>query len=125
MKSVPKSYRDGAFALGAGRWYTTRSVVLPTALNGVLAGAILGVGRIMGESAALLFTAGVANKVLNLFELLSPNNSGSTLTVALYIYAKERGDFKTAFAIALVLVLLTLILNLAARLCFKMGRAKI
>lgn len=125
LKSVPKSYRDGAFALGAGRWYTTRSVVLPTALNGVLAGAILGVGRIMGESAALLFTAGVANKVLNLFELLSPNNSGSTLTVALYIYAKERGDFKTAFAIALVLVLLTLILNLAARLCFKVGRARI
>ena len=125
LKSVPNSYRDGAFALGAGRWHTTRTVVMPTALSGVLAGAILSVGRIIGESAALLFTAGVANKMLGLTDILAPNNSGSTLTVALYIYAKERGDFDTSFAIALVLVLLTLVLNLTARLLFKVGRVKI
>ncbi|MBE6798785.1 MAG: phosphate ABC transporter permease PstA [Ruminococcaceae bacterium] len=124
LKSVPAGYRDGAFALGTGRWHTTRTVVLPSALNGVLAGAILSVGRIIGESAALIFTAGVADKMLNIFEIFSPNNSGSTLTVALYIYAKERGDFDMAFTIALVLVLLSFVLNLSARALFKIGRVK-
>lgn len=124
LKSVPKGYRDGAFALGAGKWHTTKSVVLPSALNGVLAGAILSVGRIIGESAALLFTAGAANKILNIFEALSPESSGSTLTVALYIYAKERGEFEVAFTIGLVLILLTLFLNLSARLLFNFGKAK-
>lgn len=122
LKSVPTGFREGAFALGAGRWHTTKTVVLPSAVNGIVAGAILAVGRITGESAALLFTAGAANKLMSIFEAFAPESSGATLTVALYIYAKERGDFDTAFAIALVLLLLTLMFNLAAKIVAVFGK---
>ncbi len=114
LKTVPQSYREGAFGLGAGKWRTIRTVVLPSCVDGVITGCILSVGRILGESAALLFTAGLAHTVKGFFAGLS--SSGATLTVALYIYAKERGDFDTAFAIAAILMILTLVINLTAEL---------
>lgn len=110
--SVPQSYREGAFGLGAGKWRVIRTVVLPSCMDGVLTGCILSAGRILGESAALLFTAGVAHTVYNFVDGLM--NSGATLTVALYIYAKERGEFDASFAIAAILMVLTLFINLAA-----------
>ncbi|WP_434310262.1 phosphate ABC transporter permease PstA [Hominifimenecus sp. rT4P-3] len=114
LKTVPVSYREGAFGLGAGKWRVIRTVVLPGCVDGVITGCILSIGRILGESAALLFTAGFAHELYGLFEGLSA--SGSTLTVALYVYAKEQGEFEVAFAIAAILMLLTLLINLAATL---------
>lgn len=112
LKTVPQSYRDGAFGLGAGKWRVIRTVVLPGCVDGVITGCILCVGRILGESAALLFTAGLAHDLYGLFEGLV--SSGSTLTVALYFYAKEQGEFEVAFAIAAILMIMTLIINFAA-----------
>ena len=119
LKTVPDSYREGAHALGAGKWHMIRTVVLPSAVDGIITGCILSVGRIVGESAALLFTAGMANEILGFFEAVEPGKAGSTLTVSLYMYAKERGDFDTAFAIAAILLILTLIINLSAKLAAK------
>ncbi|MBR2640780.1 MAG: phosphate ABC transporter permease PstA [Oscillospiraceae bacterium] len=112
LKTVPKSYREGAFGLGAGKWRVIRTVVLPGCVDGVITGCILSIGRILGESAALLFTAGFAHSLNGFFEGLG--SSGSTLTVALYFYAKEQGEFEVAFAIAAILMVLTLIINFAA-----------
>ncbi len=112
LKTVPQSYREGAFGLGAGKWRVIRTVVLPGCLDGVLTGCILSVGRILGESAALLFTAGLAHTVNGFFEGMF--SSGATLTVALYVYAKERGEFEVAFAIGAILMILTLAINLLA-----------
>jgi len=112
LKTVPQSYREGAFGLGAGKWRVIRTVVLPGCIDGVITGCILSVGRILGESAALLFTAGFAHALNGFFEGLS--SSGSTLTVALYVYAKEQGEFEVAFGIAAILMILTLIINLLA-----------
>ena len=112
LKTVPQSYREGAFGLGAGKWRVIRTVVLPGCMDGVITGCILSVGRILGESAALLFTAGLAHDLYGLFEGLG--SSGSTLTVALYFYAKEWGEFEVAFAIAAILMIMTLIINLTA-----------
>lgn len=114
LKTVPQSYREGAFGLGAGKWRVIRTVVLPGCVDGIITGCILSVGRILGESAALLFTAGAAHKLFGLFDGLT--NQGATLTVALYFYAKESGEFDVAFAIAAILMLLTLAINLAALL---------
>lgn len=112
LKTVPQSYREGAFGLGAGKWRVIRTVVLPGCVDGVVTGCILTVGRILGESAALLYTAGFAHVLNGLFDgLASP---GATLTVALYVYAKEQGEFGVAFAIAAILMVLTVIINLAA-----------
>ena len=119
LKTVPDSYREGSHALGAGKWHMIRTVVLPSAVDGIITGCILSVGRIVGESAALLFTAGMANEILGFFEAVTPGKAGSTLTVSLYMYAKERGDFDTAFAIAAILLILTLIINLSAKLVAK------
>ena len=117
LKTVPQSYREGAFGLGAGKWRVIRTVVLPGCVDGVITGCILSVGRILGESAALLFTAGFAHALNDLFTgLVSP---GATLTVALYVYAKEDGEFGVAFAIAAILMLLTLLINLSASLVGK------
>ena len=112
LKTVPQSYREGAFGLGAGKWRVIRTVVLPGCVDGVITGCILTVGRILGESAALLFTAGFAHTLYGFFDGMA--NSGATLTVALYFYAKEDGRFDIAFAIAAILMLLTLIINFAA-----------
>jgi phosphate transport system permease protein len=116
LKTVPDSYREGALALGSGKWHMIRTVVLPSAIDGIVTGCILAVGRIVGESAALLFTAGMANEILGFFEAFAPGKSGSTLTVSLYMYAKERGDFDAAFAIAVILLILTLVINASAKL---------
>lgn len=117
LKTVPQSYREGAFGLGAGKWRVIRTVVLPGCVDGVITGCILSVGRILGESAALLFTAGFAHALNGIVEgLASP---GATLTVALYVYAKEHGEFGVAFAIAAILMILTLIINLSATLVGK------
>ena len=114
LKTVPQSYREGAFGLGAGKWRVIHTVVLPGCVDGVITGCILTVGRILGESAALLFTAGFAHALNGFFEGLG--SAGATLTVALYVYAKEQGEFGVAFAIAAILMVLTLIINLAADL---------
>lgn len=114
LKTVPQSYREGALGLGAGKWHMIRTVVLPNAIDGIVTGCILSIGRIVGESAALLFTAGFG-LVLNGF-VQSLQSSSATLTVALYVYANERGETSVAFAIATILMILTLIINLAANL---------
>ena len=123
LKTVPQSYREGAFGLGAGKWRVIRTVVLPGCVDGVITGCILSVGRILGESAALLFTAGFAHALNGIVTgLTSP---GATLTVALYVYAKEEGEFNVAFAIAAILIILTLLINLSAILVgryFTIGR---
>ena len=117
LKTVPQSYREGAFGLGAGTWRVVRTVVLPGCVDGVITGCILSVGRILGESAALLFTAGFAHAVNGLIDGLAA--PGATLTVALYVYAKEQGEFGVAFAIASILMLLTVLINFAATLVQK------
>lgn len=125
LKTVPDGYREGALALGAGKWHMIRTTVLPSAVDGIVTGCILSVGRIVGESAALMFTAGMANEVLGFFEAFSAGNAGSSLAVSLYVYAKERGDFDTAFAIAAILLVLTLLINLAAKIVSKkLGKGK-
>ena len=117
LKTVPQSYREGALGLGAGKWHMIRTVVLPNAVDGIVTGCILAIGRIVGESAALLFTAGF-DLVLNGF-VESLQSSSATLTVALYVYASERGETAVAFAIATILMVLTFIINFAANLAAK------
>ena len=117
LKTVPQSYREGAFGLGAGKWRTVRTVVLPDCIDGIVTGCIL------SESAALLFTAGFAHTLNGFFDGL--RNSGATLTVSLYVYAKEQGEFGVAFAIAAILIAITVLINLSASLvsrCFKKRR---
>ncbi len=122
LKTVPQSYREGAFGLGAGKWRVIRTVVLPGCIDGVLTGCILSVGRILGESAALLFTAGFAHSLSGFFTGLA--SSGATLTVALYFYAKEQGEFEVAFAIAAILMVMALLINLCASFVSKTFRNK-
>lgn len=117
LKTVPKSHREGAFGLGAGKWRVVRTVVIPGCVDGVVTGCILTIGRVVGESAALLYTAGLAHVISGVWDQIT--SSGATLSVALYVYASERGDFETAFAIAAVLMILTLIINVAADLVGK------
>lgn len=112
LKTVPQAYREGALGLGAGKWHMVRTVVLPNAIDGIVTGCILSVGRIVGESAALLFTAGFG-LILNGFAT-ALQSSSATLTVALYVYANERGETGVAFAIAAILMLLTFLINLSA-----------
>ena len=122
LKTVPQSYREGAFGLGAGKWRTIRTVVLPSCVDGIVTGCILSIGRILGESAALLFTAGSAHMLYNFFEGMQ--NAGATLTVALYFYAKESSDTGVVFAIAAILMLLTMLINLIADLVGRYFRRK-
>ena len=113
LKTVPQSYREGAFGLGAGKWRVIRTVVLPGCIDGIITGCILSVGRILGESAALLFTAGFAHTASQII-LPGLKNAGATLPVALYVYAKEQGEFGVAFAIAAILMVLAFLINLSA-----------
>ena len=122
LKTVPQSYREGAFGLGAGKWRVVRTVVLPGCVDGVITGCILSVGRILGESAALLFTAGFAHVVNGFAKGLS--SAGATLTVALYVYAKEQGEFGVAFGIAAILMVLALMINLLAAVVARHFRKK-
>jgi phosphate transport system permease protein len=115
LKTVPKAYREGALGLGAGKWYMIRTVVIPCVIDGIVTGCILSVGRVVGESAALLFTAGMANELLSLSEAVQAGNAGSTLTVAMYVYAKERGQFDVAFAVAAILLVLNFLINMSAK----------
>ena len=117
LKTVPNAYREGSLAMGASKWHMVRTVVLPNAIDGIVTGCILSVGRIVGESAALLFTAGFG-LVLNDF-ITALESSSATLTVALYVYASERGETSVAFAIAVILMTLTLLLNFAANMAAK------
>ena len=114
LKTVPQNYREGALGLGAGKWHMIRTVVLPNAVDGIVTGCILAIGRIVGESAALLFTAGFGTVLYSFKEALT--NSSATLTLALYLYANERGETDVAFAIAAILMVLTLVINMAAKL---------
>ena len=123
LKTVPQSYREGALGLGATKWHMIRTIVLPSSLNGIITGCILSIGRIVGESAALLFTAGVGTVVAdNIIKAFS--RSGGTLSVALYMYVSERGEFDIGFAIAAILMLLVLLINAAAKLAGKQLKNK-
>lgn len=117
LKTVPESYREGAFGLGADKWRVIRTVVLPGCIDGVVTGCILSVGRILGESAALLFTAGFAHALNGIIEGLG--SAGATLSVALYVYAKENGEFEVAFGIAAILMVFTVIINACASIVGK------
>lgn len=119
LKTVPDGLRESALALGSGKWHMIRTVVLPSSVDGIVTGCILSIGRIVGESAALLFTAGMANEIISLWQAAKPGKAGSTLTVALYMYAKERGEFEIAFAIAAILLVITAVINIAAKLAAK------
>lgn len=126
LKTVPQSYREAALGLGAGKWRMIRTVVLPSSVDGIVTGCILSVGRIVGESAALLFTAGMGMALNDFFASFDHfiHSSGASLTVALYVYAKERAEFDVAFAIAAILMLLTLVINLTAKLVGKKLKKK-
>ena len=117
LKTVPNAYREGSLAIGASKWHMVRTVVLPNAIDGIVTGCILSIGRIVGESAALLFTAGFGLVLNDFFTALE--SSSATLTVALYVYASERGETNVAFAIAVILMTLTLILNFSANYAAK------
>ena len=126
LKTVPQSYREGALGLGSGKWHMIRTVVLPSSIDGIVTGCILAVGRIVGESAVLLYVGGMGN-AMNAF-FASPDkflhSSGATLTVQLYVFAKERAMMDPAFAVAVVLLVLTLAINLAAKAAGKKLRQK-
>lgn len=121
LKTVPDMYRNGAYGLGSGKWHMIRTILIPSAMPGILTGAILAIGRIVGESAALLFTAGSA-KLLpkGLMGLLNkPLQSGGTLTIQMYLSATSEGDFETAFGIAVVLLVIVLAINLGTKALTK------
>ena len=126
LKTVPQSYREGSLGLGSGKWHMIRTVVLPSSIDGIVTGCILAIGRIVGESAALLFTAGMGMSLNNFFASFDNfiHSSGASLTVALYVYARERAEFDVAFAIAAILMLLTLVINLTAKLVGKKLKKK-
>ena len=126
LKTVPQSYREAALGLGAGKWRMIRTVVLPSSVDGIVTGCILSIGRIVGESAALLFTAGMGMALNDFFGSFDQfiHSSGASLPVALYVYAKERAEFDVAFAIAAILMLLTLVINLTAKLVGKKLKKK-
>ena len=126
LKTVPQSYREGSLALGSGKWHMIRTVVLPSSIDGIVTGCILAIGRIVGESAVLMFTAGMGMRMANfggdtIGEFFSNffGAAGSTLTVSLYVYAKERADFDEAFAVAVVLLVIAFAINLAAKFAGK------
>ena len=118
LKTVPQSFREAALGLGAGKWHMIRTVVLPSSVDGIVTGCILAIGRIVGESAALLFTAGMGMSLNNFFGSVGNfiHSSGASLTVALYVYARERAEFDVAFAIAAILLILVFLINMATRL---------
>ncbi|WP_087248008.1 MULTISPECIES: phosphate ABC transporter permease PstA [unclassified Faecalibacterium] len=123
LKTVPMGYREGALGLGAGKWHIIRTIVLPCSIDGIVTGCILAIGRIVGESAALLFTAGAAQVIAgNIIEAYTSN--GATLSVLLYLRAFENGDFDSAWGIGAVLLILVLVINIAARLAKKHLRQK-
>lgn len=121
LKTVPDTYRNGAIGLGSGKWYMIRTILIPSAMPGIITGAILAIGRIVGESAALLFTAGSAKLLPKGFEGIfqKPFQSGGTLTIQMYLSATSEGDFETAFGIAVVLLIIVLGINLGTKALTK------
>lgn len=121
LKAVPKSYRNGAIGLGSGKWHMIVTILIPSAMPGIITGAVLAVGRIVGESAALLFTAGSSGLLpKNMMDLLKkPMQSGGTLTIQMYLSSTSEGDFNKAFGIAFVLLIITLIFNLGTKLLMR------
>ncbi len=120
LKTVPQSYREGSLGLGSGKWHMIRTVVLPSSIDGIVTGCILAVGRIVGESAVLMYTVSMSTAMQDFSTIANfMKSSGATLTVALYVYAKERADFAVAFSIATILLILTVLINLAASLAGK------
>ncbi len=120
LKTVPQSYREGSLGLGSGKWHMIRTVVLPSSIDGIVTGCILAVGRVVGESAVLMYTVSLSTAMQDFSSISNIlKASGSTLTVALYVYAKERADFAVAFSIATILLILTVLINLAASLAGK------
>lgn len=121
LKAVPKSYRNGAIGLGSGKWHMIVTILIPSAMPGIITGAVLAVGRIVGESAALLFTAGSSGLLpKNMIDLLKkPMQSGGTLTIQMYLSSTSEGDFNKAFGIAFVLLIITLIFNLGTKLLMR------
>lgn len=121
LKTVPDGYRNGAIGLGAGKWYMIRTILIPSAMPGIITGVILAIGRIVGESAALIFTAGSAKLlpkgILGIFDKLF--QSGGTLTIQLYLSATSEGDFDSAFGIAVVLLVIVLVINLITKALTK------
>ena len=127
LKTVPQSYREGSLGLGSGKWHMIRTVVLPSSIDGIVTGCILAIGRIVGESAVLLYTVGMSMQMQDFFRNGVESffsASGSTLSVALYVYAKVRADFDLAFSVAVVLIVITLVINLAANLVGKKLKKK-
>ena len=119
LKTVPQSYREASLGLGSGKWHMIRTVVLPSSIDGIVTGCILSIGRIVGESAVLLYTVGMSMSMQDFFRNGLESffsASGSTLSVALYVYAKVRADFDLAFSVAVVLIVITLVINLASNL---------
>ena len=121
LKTVPNTYRNGAIGLGSGKWYMIRTILIPSAMPGIITGAILAIGRIVGESAALLFTAGSAKLLPKGIEGLiqKPFQSGGTLTIQMYLSATSEGDFETAFGIAVVLLIIVFGINLGTKALTK------
>ena len=125
LRTVPQGYRNGALGIGATKWYMIRTILLPCAMPGIVTGVILAIGRIVGESAALLFTAGSGfylpkggmGLIRKLFE------SGGTMTIELYLQM-AKGKYDVAFGIACVLLILVLILNLLAKVVAKKFQAE-
>lgn len=127
LKTVPLSYREGSLGLGSGKWHMIRTVVLPSSIDGIITGCILSIGRIVGESAVLLYTVGMSMRMQDFFQNGLESffsASGSTLSVALYVYAKVRADFDLAFSVAVVLIIITLVINLAAKFLGKKFKNK-
>ena len=117
LKAVPDSYRQGAAGMGATKWYMIRTILLPSAMPGIVTGLILSVGRIVGESAALLFTAGsgylLPDGVKGLWDKIF--TSGGTLTIELYL-SMANARYEVAFGIALVLLIIVFLINLLTKL---------
>ena len=117
LRTVPDSYRYGSVGLGAGKWHTIRTILIPSAMPGIITGVILAIGRIVGESAALLFTAGSAKvlpkTLLAVFDKIF--QSGGTMTIQLYLSATSEGDFDTAFGIAVVLLTIVFLINFGTK----------
>jgi phosphate transport system permease protein len=114
LLSIPDSYREGSFGLGAGKMRTVFRVILPTAVPGIMSGVILAIGRIVGESAALIFTSGSGHSIPG--ALAGSGSSAATLTVHMYILSNEGLHVNEAFASAVVLLALTFIINLISDL---------
>ena len=127
LRTVPDSYRSGALGMGASKWYMIRTILLPSAMTGILTGVILAVGRIVGESAALLFTAGsgrllpkMGGGILQNMENLGGKifESGGTLTIELYLQM-QKGRYDVAFGVGCVLIVIVLCLNLFLKMIVR------